>query len=395
MSEGKPRQMQKSRTLPLMALILSVLLFAGADTALAQTAKAAGKTPALVVTNQPLPASLAGQIYSKPKQTAVISPTDLMGSYYEPTNTLVSKKIGEIHHDLGTLQNKLATLSEDLINLQKTGQGEAANYYASVATISTQLQSGTTPGNPRLVQKLATAQDSLDKLAMNVASLNELSVEIANAASVASFLLENTRSTYGLTGAVEEDHVQLAQLEDGINNTVIIIDRLQNNVNDDITRTSSYLTTERNNLRTMSLAITSGDLFGKSLANRPFSATARPTETVEQAMTSNPAVAPAPSNPRPLVKIRFDKENVDYEQPVYMAMTEAMEKYPEARFEIVAVHPEEGNAAQVAIETTKSRRNAERVLRSLTQMGLPMEKVDVSYAGSNDARTGEVHIYVR
>jgi hypothetical protein len=72
-----------------------------------------------------------------------------------------------------------------------------------------------------------------------------------------------------------------------------------------------------------------------------------------------------------------------------------MEKYPEARFEIVAVHPEEGNAAQVAIETTKSRRNAERVLRSLTQMGLPMDKVDVSYAGSNNADSSEVHIYIR
>jgi hypothetical protein len=388
--------MQNFRKMPVMALMLSASLFACPQAVHAQGAKTAGgKTPALIITGQPLPASLAGQIYSKPVQTSIIKPTDLMNSYYAPTDTLVAKKIGDIHHDLGTLQNKLGQLSNDLVNLQKSGQQEAASYYASVATISTQLQSGTTPGNPRLIQRLATAQDSLDKLAMNVASLNELSVEIANAASVSSFLLENTRATYGLTGAVEEDHVQLAQLEDSVNNTVILIDRLQNNINDDITRTSSYLTTERNNLRTMSLAISSGDLFGKSLANRPFSATARPTETVEQAMTANPAVAPAPSNPRPLVKIRFDKTNVNYEQPVYMAMTEAMEKYPEARFEIVAVHPEEGNAAQVAIETTKSRRNAERVLRSLTQMGLPMDKVDVSYAGSNNADSSEVHIYIR
>lgn len=388
--------MQNFKTLPVMALMLSASLLACPQHVYAQGAKTSGgKTPALIITGQPLPASLAGQIYSKPVQTAIIRPTDLMQSYYEPTNTLVARKIGDIHHDLGTLQNKLGQLSNDLVSLQRSGQQEAAGYYASVATISTQLQSGTTPGNPRLIQRLATAQDSLDKLAMNVASLNELSVEIANAASVSSFLLENTRATYGLTGAVEEDHVQLAQLEDSVNNTVILIDRLQNNINDDITRTSSYLTTERNNLRTMSLAISSGDLFGKSLANRPFSATARPTETVTQAMTANPAVAPAPSNPRPLVKIRFDKSNVNYEQPVYMAMTEAMEKYPEARFEIVAVHPEEGNAAQVAIETTKSRRNAERVLRSLTQMGLPMEKVDVSYAGSNNANSSEVHIYIR
>ena len=89
------------------------------------------------------------------------------------------------------------------------------------------------------------------------------------------------------------------------------------------------------------------------------------------------------------------KADVNYEQPVYMAMTEAMEKYPDSRFEVVAVHPGQGNAAQVAIESTKSRRNAEKVLRTLTQMGLPMDKVDVSYAASTDARTSEVHIYIR
>ncbi len=375
-----------------LALMLALSVIA--SPAAAQT-NVPGKTPALVITNQPLPAALAGQVYSTPTQTRPIQPTDLMDSYYAPTNTLVSKKIGDIHHELASLQSDISKLSSRLVQLQKDGQSQSAEYYASVATINTQLQSGTTPGNPRLIQRLATAQSSLDKLAMNVADLNQLSVEIANTASVSSFLLESTRSTYGLTGAVEEDHVQLAQLEDSINNTVVIIDRVQNNVNDDITRTSSYLTTERNNLRTLSLAISSGDLFGKSLANRPFSSSARQTATVQEAMVANPAAAPAPTNPRPLVKIRFDKSDVNYEQPVYMAMTEAMEKYPEARFELVAVHPGAGNAAQVAIETTRSRRNAESVLRTLTQMGLPMDKVDVSYAASSDARSSEVHIYIR
>jgi hypothetical protein len=245
------------------------------------------------------------------------------------------------------------------------------------------------------LQRLATAQDSLEKLAGNVADINELAVEIANSASVASFLLEGTRSAYGLTGAVEEDHVQLAQLEDSVNNTIILIDRLQNNVNDDITRTSAYLTTERNNLRTLSLAIAQGDLLGKSLSNRPFTSVARQTETVQAAKAGDPAIAPSPSNPRPLVKIRFDKSSVDYEQPVYMAMNEAMEKFPDSRFELVAVHPTKGNAAQVSIESTKSRRNAERVLRTLTQMGLPMDRVDISYSGSDDIEGNEVHIYIR
>ncbi len=357
--------------------------------------QSAGKTPALIITNQPLPAALAGQIYTKPVRTETITPQSLIGSYYGTSDTMVSRKIGTIHQELGELQSDLAKLSERLLMLEKTNQDKAATYYADTATISTQLQSGTTPGNPRLLQKLANAQDSLDKLAKNVNDFNDLAIEITKSGSVASFLLEGTRAAYGLTGAVEEDHVQLAQLEDSVNNTVIIIDRLQNNVNDDITRASAYLTTERNNLRTLSLAVSDGDLFGKALSNRPFTSIAKQTETLDAVKNSDPAQPPSVSNPRPLVKIRFDKTNVNYEQPVYMALNEALEKYPNARFELVAVHPTQGNVAQVAIESTKSRRNAEKVLRAMTQMGMPLDKLDISYSSSDSVTDNEVHIYVR
>lgn len=373
-------------------LSFSVMAFSN----VAVSAQPSGKTPALIITNQPLPASLAGQVYTKPVQTREVSPQSLLDTYYGSTSdTMVSRKIGGVHKDLGDLQSDLAKLSERLLRLEKTNQERAAGYYADTATISTQLQSGTTPGNPRLLQKLANAQDSLDKLARNVNDFNDLGIEITKAGSVASYLLEGTRAAYGLTGAVEEDHVQLSQLEDSINNTVIIIDRLQNNVNDDITRASSYLTSERNNLRVLALAVADGDLLGKSLSNRPFTSVAKATDTVTTARTANPAQPPSAANPRPLVKIRFDKTNVDYEQPVYMALNEAMEKYPNARFELVAVYPSKGNAAQAAIEGTKSRRNAEKVLRSMTQMGLPMDRLDISHSASAAVTDNEVHIYVR
>jgi len=35
------------------------------------------------------------------------------------------------------------------------------------------------------------------------------------------------------------------------------------------------------------------------------------------------------------------------------------------------------------------------VLRSLTEMGLPMDRVDLSYSPSPEATTNEVHLYVR
>jgi hypothetical protein len=358
-------------------------------------ALASGRAPALVITNDPLPASLSNQIYSKPSPAPIITPSQIMGSYFEPSNSMVSRQIGDLQKNLSDLQSRVSSLSDQLSSLQKQNQNTAAEYYANVATINTQLQAGTTPGNPRLMQRLSAAQSNLDQLDRNTTELNEMALDITKAATEASFMLENTRQAYSLTGAVEEDHVQLAQVEDSINNTVIVIDRLQNNISDDVTRSSSYLTTERNNMRTLALAISNGDLFGKSLANRPFSSVARDSSVVQQAMMANPSVSPSQQNPRPLAKIRFDKANVNYEQPVYMAMNDAMAKYPNARYEIVAVHPSIGNAAQVAIESTKSRRNAESVLRTVTAMGVPMDKVDISTSSSADATSSEVHIYIR
>jgi len=417
------------------------LLCAGAMTLYAADTPAlaakAEQPPALVISNEPLPPELRSKVYSKPSVAPQTYPQQVIGPQYynDGMETIVSRKVDDMRAELFSLQGNVASLSERLASLEVNGQTRAAEYYASVATISTQLQSGTTPGNPRLIQKLDVARDNLEQLSGNVADLNDLAVQISNSASMASYMLESARATYGLSGAVEEDHVRLAQLEDAVNNTIVVIERLLNNVNDDITRTTAYLGSERENLRTMSLAINTGDLFGKSLSNRPFSSVAKaafvpvaasayggviqppppvpsemedfggmPVPMPEQAAYTAgpdsfpmPPVAPAgiPASPRPLVKIRFDRQDVAYEQPVYMAVNEALARFPNARFELVAVHPEKGNAAEVAIESTRARRNAERVLRTLTEMGVGMERIDLSYTPSVEATTNEVHLYVR
>ncbi len=369
------------------------------------------KRPSLVITNQSMAGNTAtsSPIYNGPVKTPDITAAQVnSGAYFQPTQTIVAEKVSELKSDLMGLQSRVNNLASQLKAMQARSASMAGEYNASVATINTQLQSGTTPGNPRLVQKLQTAQGNLDRMSQNVADLNAMAVEAANAASMGSFLLEACRSAYGLSGAVEEDHAALAQVEDQVNNTIVTIDRVLNEVNDDITRTAAYLSAERSNIRTLSLAVTNGDYYGASLASRPFSSA--PPSTLMQPASYAPSAGisagpgPAPltpvaavplSNPRPLVKIKFDQPNVEYEQAVYMAVNEAMQKYPNARFELIAVNPSAGNAAQVAIESTRARRNAETVLRSLSQMGIDVNKIDLSTLQSAEARTNEVHIYIR
>lgn len=353
-------------------------------------------------------------VYNRPSVAPTITAEQITGAaYFEGDNTIVGKQVSDLTKDLANMKSKVNRMGEQLNAIQQKGRNGAAAYYASIATINTQLQTGTTPGNPRLVKRLNTAQQNLDLLGKNVSELNNLGVEVADTASKGAFLLDQSRSAYSVSGAVEEDHVRLAMLEDDINSAMVTVNRLLNNVSDDISRTTSYLSTEQQNLRTLALAVSDGRLYGKNLANYPFSR-AEQSPMVQQASFGGAAQqdftpAPAPQNlnatnfgpassvgaPRPLAKIRFDKPNVDFEQPIYVAIQNALQQYPDARFELIAVHPTSGNPAQVAIESTRSRRNAERVLRTLTQIGIDLNRIDLSYAPSNDAQNSEVHIFLR
>ena len=387
--------------------------------------------PVLVITNKAMPmdAPALSPITTGPVRAPEITADQISSSMasFDGSGTVVGKRIDDLSKDLFALDSKLAQLGSKLNSIEAEGRNLAAGYYASTATINTQLQSGTTPGNPRLIQKLDTAQNNLEMLADNVNDLNSLAIEIADSASRSSYLLDTTRSTFNLSGAVEEDHVRLAKLEDKINASIVGVDRLLNEANDDITRTNTYLATERNNLRTLALAVSNGDLYGKNLSNHPFSgapvtALMQPTgmqtapaapqyvtplavppamqpsnisRTYNNAPQNNYAAVAPTSNPRPLAKIRFDKANVDYEQPIYNAVQEALGRYPNARFELIAVHPTTGNAAQQAIESTRARRSAEKVLRTLTQFGVSLDQIDMSYAPNPEATSSEVHLFLR
>ncbi len=343
----------------------------------------------------PYPNEMRKAVYNTPVKTRDIRPEEVSGrSYLTPSQTLIGGKISELLGQLTNLQKSVTDISGKVYGIERASETTAAKYYATIATISTQLQSGTTRGNPRLVEKVTIAEENLSELAGNVAELNSLARRIAHVESEAAYLLDTIRAAYGLSGALEEDHVKLAQLEDAITNTIVLVERVLNNVEDNITRATAYLSSERNNMRTLALAVTNGDLYGKSLSNRPFSAGIQQFNPAPMAANETGSGLNLPGA-RPLVKILFDRPHVEFEQPVYMAVNEALDRFPNASFELVAVNPLIDNAAKAAIESTRARRNAERVLRTLTQMGLPLERVELSFSDSQEARSSEVHIYIR
>jgi len=152
------------------------------------------------------------------------------------------------------------------------------------------------------------------------------------------------------------------------------IDRLHGEINQEVARQTAYVAGERRDLSSLAQAIKQGELHaGRGM------------------MTS--AAMPASYDggygvsDRPLVIIRFDRPNVAYEQPLYTAVSQAIDRRPEARFEVVAGSSGHGASAG-------AQRNAERVMQTFADMGMPRDRVRMSSSGGASG-VDEVHVYVR
>ena len=96
-----------------------------------------------------------------------------------------------------------------------------------------------------------------------------------------------------------------------------------------------------------------------------------------------------------LVIIRFDRPDVEFENALYNAVSRALDQRPASSFDIVAVAPALGNPAEIALGANAAKRNAQKVLQVLSEMGLPSSRVNLSSITSPGALTNEVHVYVR
>ncbi|MQA67475.1 MAG: hypothetical protein GEU76_16495 [Alphaproteobacteria bacterium] len=290
------------------------------------------------------------------------------------TGTTVGARVAQLRNDLTGLQASVNQHNANLAAQRKQIEGHVQRYRGTVANIHSRLQPGTTRGNPELMSQWNAAQIELDGISRAIAEMSAISAHLAGNAATARYLLQNTRAAKGLTGAVEEDHRQLATLENELNRTSAQIERLVTDVSQDIARQATYIGNERQNLTRLSAAVKDGVLPGAPVAG------------------TTDGVAPAPR--RPLVVIRFDRPDVAYDKALYSAVNSALEHKPEAVFDLVAVAPGAGSASAAA-NATAAQRNAESVLRSLTAMGLPASRVTLSAGTSAEAKSSEVHIYVR
>ena len=362
-------------------------------------AAAAGAAPGLPPAITPLPASvMAAAPAPRPVPvTAVGTRAPALGTgNFEPqpltpgspTGTFVGQRVQQLRADLARLQGNVSQHNAVLQQARAQVNQDSQRYRTIVAGVQTRLQVASAANDPELVATWRQAQAALGHLQADVAKLTELADRAAPDAGLSTFLLQSVRDGYGLSGAVPEDHRQLAVLEGDTNRTVALIGRLLFELRDDIARQTGYLGAEQRNLVHLSAAIENGGFYGARRAGPAF--VAAPPVGARPAVNATGQVMF-----RPLVVIRFDRPNVDYRQAVYDAASQALQRRADAVFDVVAVTPATGTPAAVARHAGLVKGNAESVLRALIDMGLPASQVTLSATSSNAIRGNEVHIYVR
>lgn len=302
------------------------------------------------------------------------------------TGTAVGQQAAQLRATVAGLQDRIEANGQRLAVLRASESASAASYNNSKSVIMSRLQLGTTRGNPELVAQWNTAQDSLDRIAADINALNALGTEVGADEASANFTLNTIRGLYGVSGAVDEDHRQLGVLEDETSQSIVLLERLLTSVSHDVQRATSYVANERSNLTVLASAIKNGEIYGAALG---------PSMMAAQPPAPSRNLSSSLVGGTPLVIIKFDKPNVEYQQILYTALAQALERKPEAGFQVVAVAPTAGSATSLQLAQSQTQRNAQAVLRSMSDMGVPANRLALSSTTDPGVQSGEVRVYMR
>jgi len=302
-----------------------------------------------------------------------------------PTGTYVGSKIAGLRSELAGLQQRSSANGAEFQRLSDQLATTSDRYRGTVAAIRSRLQAGTTAGNPELTTELYGAEGDLNAMTDAVGAMNDLATAASADAAFATYLGQSVRASYDLSGAVDEDHRQLAVLEDDVTNSALAIDGLQGDLSREIRRYSDQIAVERSNLNVLAAGVRNGELYGESLANR----IAAPARAVSSTRTGDYA------RRQPLVVTRFDQETVPSRAAVYNAVRAVLDRDPGAAFDVVGVAVDRGDTARLGLDSTRARRHADDVYRSLGDFGLPPVRIGTDIRSSSSVATNEVRIYVR
>lgn len=96
----------------------------------------------------------------------------------------------------------------------------------------------------------------------------------------------------------------------------------------------------------------------------------------------------------PLMVVRFNQDRVYYQQPLYNAVSRALEAKPSVMFNIISLVPDAGHARANEKLSADAHRSTGRFVADMVKMGVPQSRIRVSYQPGPGITANEVHLFV-
>jgi len=300
------------------------------------------------------------------------------------TETPVGSEIARIRRALVDLRGSAASGESTLASARGQLDAVEARYRGLHDGMTATLSAGAAPGDPALLAQWREAEGVLGNMDGRIAALSARQPTETQYAARAATLAARVRAARDMPGGNEEDAKQLDRLAGQVGETQSAIDRTLNGIGDEVARRSATVAAERRALSSLSLAIASGRLAGSDLAGR-----------VAPAATGAAPDLSAPETRRPLATIAFTRPDIDFRQPLYNAVSAAVDREPGVAFDVIAIAPARGEPADQRRALAAARGNAERVAQSIAGMGVPADRVRLAARGDPGVAGNEVRVYVR
>lgn len=97
----------------------------------------------------------------------------------------------------------------------------------------------------------------------------------------------------------------------------------------------------------------------------------------------------------PLITIRFNQQRVYFDQQLYGVIAKAVEIKPDLMFDVISLAPVTGNENTDKQWQALAGRNTRSVVTVMTQMGVPMERINVRGQSTPGIRYDETQVFVR
>lgn len=329
--------------------------------------------------------SVTGQA---PGQPVEIVPLDF-SELGTPSNTPTGARITQFRSDLAQLQQAAIELNLRHKQLHADAEASTASYRLTLGSMKTMQEGGAKRDDPAMVEAWHRAHAQLQTVGADLDQMNVVSSNVVNNVAFSAYLLQSIRGAKAAGDANDEDRRQLEILEDAAAKTARSLDMLLAALSAELPRHGHFVGIERANLAQTAPA-------GATVAagSAPAAQSAPPGTP---AKASPPAGAPGAglSSGRPFVVIRFDDPNVDYEPQLYDAVNAALGRLPNVAFDLVAVAAPGGTPEEATQNADAARFNANKVMRSLLNMGLPPDRISLSQVTDPNIQGNEVHLYVR